>query len=52
MVNEIIHAYPFRTETKRETQLKLWKKIVGRLFLSKRESYAMMGFLRKMIEGK
>ncbi|HSU72227.1 MAG TPA: RNA methyltransferase [Candidatus Binatia bacterium] len=52
MVDEILVQYPFRTPTKRETQKKLWKKIAGKLFLSKRESYALMGFLRKMLEGK
>lgn len=50
MVDEIVEKYPFRTPTKKETQKKLWKKIAGRLFLSKRESYALMGFLRKMLE--
>jgi len=52
MVDEIVHKYDFRTQTKRETQMKLWKKIAGKLFMSKRESYALMGFLRKMLEGK
>jgi tRNA/rRNA methyltransferase len=52
MVDELIVTHEFRSESRRETQRKLWKKIVGRLFLSKRESYALMGFLRKMLNKK
>ena len=49
MVDEILKKYDFVTDTKRETQRRLWRKILGKLFLSKRESYALMGFLRKML---
>lgn len=38
----------FATEEKKNTQRTLWKKIIGRSFLSKREAYALMGFLKKI----
>ena len=49
MVDEILKQYEFR-HTRIETQRKLWKKIIGKLFMSKRESYALMGFLRKILQ--
>ena len=38
----------FATEEKRETQRIVWKKLIGKSFLSKREAYALMGFLKKI----
>jgi len=38
----------FATEEKRETQRLVWKKLVGKGILSKREAYALMGFLKKI----
>jgi tRNA C32,U32 (ribose-2'-O)-methylase TrmJ len=38
----------FNTEEKRNTQRTVWKKLVGKSFLSKREAYALMGFLKKI----
>jgi len=49
MVNQVLKDYEFRS-TRIETQRKLWKKIIGKLFMSKRESYALMGFLRKILK--
>ena len=40
----------FPTEGKRETQRKVWKRLVGKSFLTKREAYALMGFLAKVKE--
>lgn len=50
-IDDILEKYAFRTDTKRETQRLLWKKIVGKLFMSKRESYALLGFLRQILKG-
>jgi len=36
-------------ELRKETQRRLWKRLVGRSFLSKREAFALMGFLKKVI---
>jgi len=38
----------FNTEEKRNTQRIVWKKLIGKSFLSKREAYALMGFLKKI----
>lgn len=37
----------FSTKAKKETQRKIWKRIVAKSFLTKREAFAMMGFFRK-----
>ena len=36
----------FATEMQRETQRKVWKRLIGKSFLTKRESMSIMGFLR------
>jgi len=38
----------FNTEEKRDTQRTVWKKMIGKAFLSRREAYALMGFLKKI----
>jgi tRNA/rRNA methyltransferase len=38
----------FLDEKKRDTQRMVWKKMIGKSFLSRREAYALMGFLRKI----
>lgn len=38
----------FATKEKRETQRLVWKKLIAKGFLSKREAYALMGFLKKI----
>ena len=50
MIESIMKKYNFKPVTKRKTQRLLWKKIIGKLFMSKRESYALMGFLRKFLQ--
>ena len=55
MFSEIFDRMPWETEDKRETQEKLWKRIMGKAMLTNREAYGLMGFLRKVIniqEGK
>ena len=47
LVNKLIGQVTFRTPKEKETQKKLWKKIVGKSLLTKREAYALFGFLRK-----
>jgi TrmH family RNA methyltransferase len=38
----------FSTQEKRETQKTLWKKLVGKSFLTKRELFALHGFFSKL----
>lgn len=38
----------FSTEEKKDTQRMLWKRMVGKAMLTKREAYALCGFLKKI----
>ncbi len=49
MVDKVLTKMPFRTEDKKETQRVTWKRLLGKSMLTKREAYAIMGFLRKLI---
>ena len=40
----------FSTEEKRDTQEILWKRVLGKAMLTKREFNAVMGFLKKITE--
>ncbi|MEK6849362.1 MAG: RNA methyltransferase [Nanoarchaeota archaeon] len=51
-VEAILSKYNFHGEPKKENHRQLWKKIVGRLFLSRREMNTLLGFLRKCVENK
>lgn len=48
--NEILANLEFRTVKNKETQQKVWKKLLGKSFLSKREAYAVIGLLKKILE--
>lgn len=50
MVNNAINHLPLVAESKRETQRRLWKHIIGRSMLSKREAMALMGFLSRILK--
>ncbi len=52
MLEESFQTLAFRFENKRETQRKVWKRVLGRAFITKRECASLMGFLRKVIDGK
>lgn len=38
----------FATKEKKETQIKVWKRMIGKSFLTKREAMALMGFLKRI----
>ena len=51
MINLALHAIDsldFVTPQKYETQRILWRKLLGKTVISRREAYALMGFFRKM----
>jgi TrmH family RNA methyltransferase len=52
MFNQAIGKMKFLTSENRETQRRVWKRIIGKSFMTRRESYAVMGFLRKIIGKK
>ncbi len=47
--DEVLDKLQFPTVQKRETQRILWKRIMARSFLTRRESFGVMGFLKKML---
>lgn len=48
MIDGRLDALDFSTEEKRETQRLLWRRLVGKSFLTQREAMALMGFFRKL----
>jgi TrmH family RNA methyltransferase len=48
MLDATLEKMTFTTEEKKNTQRMVWKKMIGKSFLSKREAYALMGFLKKI----
>ena len=51
-INCVLDKMEFSTAEKRETQRKLWKRVFGKATLTKREAFAVMGFLRKLLNDK
>jgi TrmH family RNA methyltransferase len=47
-LNKILNSMDFQTQSKKETQKKVWKRIIGKALLTKREAFALIGFLRKL----
>ena len=48
LFNQALKKMPFKNAQKRETQRKVWKRMIGKSFLTKREAYALMGFFKKL----
>ena len=48
MLNKALGKMEFSTKDKKQTQVKVWKRMIGKSFLTKREAYALMGFLKKL----
>ena len=51
LVNLTIDKLDFNTEDKKKNQKVLWKRIIGKSFLTNREAFSLFGFFRK-IKGK
>jgi len=47
-IDGLITNLGFSTPTKKETQKKVWRKVLGKAMLSKRELFALHGFFRKI----
>ncbi len=47
-VDNILEKMYFATEQKRETQRKVWKRLITKSMLTKREAFALLGFLGKL----
>jgi TrmH family RNA methyltransferase len=48
LLDESMDKMYFLNDSKKETQRVVWKKMISKSFLSKREAYALMGFLKKI----
>ena len=48
MINEQLNKMKFSNKTKKETQKRIWKRIIAKSFLTKREAFGLMGFFRKL----
>jgi tRNA/rRNA methyltransferase len=47
-IDNILNRLHFATPEKRETQKRLWKRMIGKSMLTRREAFALIGFLRKL----
>lgn len=50
MLNQIFNSLSWLRPSHRKTQEVIWKKIMGKSFLTKREAFSVMGFLRKVMK--
>ena len=48
-LEKLLSQMEFSTPQKKETQRRIWKRLIGKSFLTRREAYALIGFLRKLI---
>jgi len=47
-INKILNKLEFTTKEKKETQKIVWKRLIGKAMLTKREAFALLGFLKKL----
>ena len=48
IIKGVLSDMEFSTASKKKTQEIVWKRIIGKSFLTKREAYALMGFFKKI----
>jgi len=51
-VDNILDRMSFPVESKKETQRLLWKRMIGKAYLTRREAFALLGFLKKVDENR
>lgn len=47
-IHHVLGPMDFHTPQKKETQRKVWKRVIGKSFLTKKEFMALMGFFKKI----
>lgn len=52
LIHHTLDSMSFTTPNKKETQKQLWKRVVGKALLTKREFTALMGYFKKVSEQK
>ncbi|MCK4522295.1 MAG: hypothetical protein KAU20_07005, partial [Nanoarchaeota archaeon] len=48
IVNKRLNKMEFATKEKKQTQKIVWKRVIGKCFLTKREAFALIGFFKKV----
>jgi tRNA/rRNA methyltransferase len=48
MLKVALDKMDFSTAKKKETQMKVWKRMITKSFMTRREAFALMGFLKKI----
>ncbi len=48
IINSSLDKLEFSTKKKKETQRKIWKRLIGKAFLTRREIFALCGYFRKI----
>jgi len=48
-INLVLNKIKFTTKDKKETQKIVWKRLVGKTILTKREAFALIGFFKKLL---
>lgn len=48
LLNKKMSKMDFATKEKKQTQIKVWKRMISKSFLTKREAFALMGFIKKL----
>lgn len=49
LIDETLDTVEFETAEKRKTQEILWKRVLGKAFLTKREAFGLMGYFKKTL---
>jgi tRNA/rRNA methyltransferase len=52
MVDKTLDGMRWRNPKMKETQKLMWRRMIGRSFLTKREAYALMGYLKHVLHEK
>ncbi|MBW2976815.1 TrmJ/YjtD family RNA methyltransferase [Candidatus Woesearchaeota archaeon] len=47
-IKKVLDKIDFSTKEKKDTQKKVWRRVIGKAMLTKREAFALMGFFRKL----
>ena len=50
MFDELFGNIKFSTPGQKETQKSVWKRVIGKAMLTKREAFAIMGLLNKLVK--
>ncbi len=48
LLTSSMNKLDFQSKEKKDTQRKVWKRLISKSFMTKRESFALMGFLKKI----